>query len=89
LTVDNLDIEDKVRVGGDSWLGGSTIGGGSWAANISLLTNGKVDDCILPALDHSHFTNSEGNWLSSWDRGIEDLTISSEGSGVLNLSSLT
>lgn len=89
LTVHNLYVEDKVGVSWDSWLRWTTICAGSWATNISLFTNSKVDNCILPALHNSHLTNNEGDWLSSWDRWIEDFTVSSKSSGILNLGSLS
>jgi hypothetical protein len=68
LAVHNLDVEDEVRVGWDTWLGGSTISRSGWATNVSLLTDSEVGDSIFPALNNSHFTNDECNWLTSWNR---------------------
>jgi hypothetical protein len=61
----------------------------SWTADIGLFAYGKLKNSIFPAFDYSEFTNSEGNWLSSWNRGIKDITIRGKGASIVNFGSLT
>ena len=89
LTINDFYVENKIGVGGNSWLWWGTISGGSWASNISLFTNTEVEDGILPALDNSHISNGESNWLSSWNWRVENFTVCGKCSGILNLSSLS
>ena len=85
----NLYVKDEIGVGWNSWLGALAVSGGSGASNVSLLSDSHLRNGILPALDHSHFSESEGDGLASWDRGVEDLAVGGKSTGVLNLSLLT
>ncbi len=65
IASDNLHVEDKVRVGGDSGLGSGAVGGASRATEISLLADAHLGKSRLPALDHGHLTNGESDGLSA------------------------
>lgn len=68
LAVDNLDVEDEVGVGWDSWLLLGSVSGGGWATNVGLLTDAELKDGVLPALHDSEVTDSEGDGLATRNR---------------------
>jgi len=85
----NLDIENQIGVGRDIWLCSWAIGSSWWASNICFHTDTHLHHSTFPASNNSIFSKSKSNWVSGWNGRIEYLTVSGQGTGVLDLSGLS
>lgn len=64
LDIQQLDVEDKGRVGWNTWQLLGSIGSLRWDSKTTLTTNLHAEDTCVPTLNDLLDTESEGEWLS-------------------------